>query len=52
MEINSISQNNNEINSNNINDQDLNEIVSKIALNIIFYNISIFQKLLIIQKIQ
>jgi hypothetical protein len=45
MEINSISQNNNEINSNKENSQDLNKIVSKIILNIIFYNISVFQKL-------
>ena len=45
MEINSISKNNNEINSNKGNSQDLNKIVSKIILNIIFYNISVFQKL-------
>ena len=45
MEINSISKNNNEINSNKENSQDLNKIVSKIILIIIFYIISVFQKL-------
>ena len=44
MEINIISQNNNEINTDILNSQDSNQTVSIYNLNIILYYISILQK--------
>ena len=50
MEINNISQNNNEINTNIVNRQESNQIVSKYNINIILYYISILQKFKIMKK--
>ena len=50
MEINNISQNNNEINTNIVNSQESNQIVSKYNINIILYYISILQKFKIMKK--
>jgi hypothetical protein len=51
MEVNNISQNNNELNTYNLNNQYSNQTVSKYILNIILYSLSALLNYKIIQKI-
>ena len=51
MEVNNISQNNNELNTYNLINQYSNQTVSKYILNIILYSLSALLNYKIIQKI-